>query len=206
LEFSDSLIQVFAEVPELVSHLHLPVQSGSNKILAAMKRGHEVDMYIEKIRRIQQVRPDISISSDFIIGFPGESEQDFLDTMNLIGEIGFDTSFSFVYSPRPGTPAAELEDNTPMDIKKQRLQILQDRITQNAQQIGRRMVGKVETILVTGVSRKDPGKLMGRSENNRSVYFPCDDQSLIGKFVKIKIEDSLTNSLIGRLLLEDGVF
>ncbi len=206
LEFSDSLIQVFAEVPELVSHLHLPVQSGSNKILAAMKRGHEVDMYINKIRRIQQLRPDISISSDFIIGFPGESEQDFLDTMNLIGEIGFDTSFSFVYSKRPGTPAAELEDNTPMDVKKQRLQILQDRITQNAQQIGRRMVGKVETILVSGVSRKDPGKLMGRSENNRSVYFQSDNQDLIGKFVKIKVEESLTNSLVGRLLLEEGVF
>jgi tRNA-2-methylthio-N6-dimethylallyladenosine synthase len=206
LEFSDSLIQVFAEVPELVSHLHLPVQSGSNKILAAMKRGHEVDMYIQKIRRIQQLRPDISISSDFIIGFPGETEDDFLDTMNLIGEIGFDTSFSFVYSKRPGTPAAELEDNTPMDVKKQRLQILQDRITQNAQQIGRRMVGKVETILVSGVSRKDPGKLMGRSENNRSVYFQCDNQDLIGKFVKIKVEESLTNSLVGRLLLEEGVF
>ncbi len=206
LEFSDSLINVFAEVPELVSHLHLPVQSGSNAILAAMKRGHEVDMYIEKIRRIQKLRPDISISSDFIIGFPGETEQDFMDTMNLIGEIGFDTSFSFVYSPRPGTPAAELEDTTPMDVKKQRLQILQDRITQNAQQIGRRMVGKVETILVSGVSRKDPGKLMGRSENNRSVYFPSDNQDLIGKFVKIKIEQSLTNSLIGTLLLEEGVF
>ncbi len=206
LEFSDSLIQVFAEVPELVSHLHLPVQSGSNKILAAMKRGHEVAMYSEKIRRIQQLRPDISISSDFIIGFPGESEEDFLETMTLIDDIGFDTSFSFVYSPRPGTPAAELADTTPMDIKKQRLQILQDRITHNAQQIGRRMVGKVETILVSGVSRKDPGKLMGRSENNRSVYFPCDDQSLIGKFVQVKIEESLTNSLIGRLLLAEGVF
>ncbi len=206
LEFTDSLINVFAEVPELVSHLHLPVQSGSNAILAAMKRGHEVDMYIDKIRRIQKLRPDISISSDFIIGFPGETEEDFMETMNLIGEIGFDTSFSFVYSPRPGTPAAELEDNTPMEVKKQRLQILQDRITQNAQQIGRRMVGKVETILVSGVSRKDPGKLMGRSENNRSVYFQSDDQSLIGKFVKIKIESSLTNSLIGTLLLEEGVF
>lgn len=206
LEFTDSLINVFAEVPELVSHLHLPVQSGSNAILAAMKRGHEVDMYIDKIRRIQKLRPDISISSDFIVGFPGETEEDFMETMNLIGEIGFDTSFSFVYSPRPGTPAAELEDITPMDVKKQRLQILQDRITQNAQQIGRRMVGKVETILVSGVSRKDPGKLMGRSENNRSVYFQSDDQSLIGKFVKIKIESSLTNSLIGTLLLEEGVF
>ena len=206
LEFTDSLIQAFAEVPELVSHLHLPVQSGSNSILAAMKRGHEVDMYIEKIQRIKQLRPDISISSDFIVGFPGETDQDFEDTMNLIHEIGFDTSFSFVYSSRPGTPAAELEDNTPMDVKKKRLAILQDRIVQNAQQIGRRMVGKTETILVTGVSRKDPGKMMGRSENNRSVYFHNDDQSLIGKFVKIKIEEAFTNSLYGQLLLDEGVF
>ncbi len=206
LEFTDSLIQAFAEVPELVSHLHLPVQSGSNSILAAMKRGHEVDMYIDKINRIKQLRPDISISSDFIVGFPGETNQDFTDTMNLISEIGFDTSFSFVYSPRPGTPAAELEDTTPMDTKKQRLAILQERIIQNAQQIGRRMVGKTETILITGVSRKDPGKLMGRSENNRSVYFHCDDQSLIGKFVKIKIEEAFTNSLYGQLLLDEGVF
>ena len=206
LEFTDSLIQAFAEVPELVSHLHLPVQSGSNNILAAMKRGHEVDMYIDKIQRIKQLRPDISISSDFIVGFPGETDQDFEDTMNLIHEIGFDTSFSFVYSSRPGTPAAELEDNTPMDVKKKRLAILQDRIVQNAQQIGRRMVGKTETILVTGVSRKDPGKMMGRSENNRSVYFHNDDQSLIGKFVKIKIEEAFTNSLYGQLLLDEGVF
>ena len=206
LEFTDSLIQAFAEVPELVSHLHLPVQSGSNSILAAMKRGHEVDMYIDKIQRIKQLRPDISISSDFIVGFPGETDQDFEDTMNLIHEIGFDTSFSFVYSSRPGTPAAELEDNTPMDVKKKRLAILQERIVQNAQQIGRRMVGKTETILVTGVSRKDPGKMMGRSENNRSVYFHNDDQNLIGKFVKIKIEEAFTNSLYGQLLLDEGVF
>jgi tRNA-2-methylthio-N6-dimethylallyladenosine synthase len=206
LEFTDSLIQAFAEVPELVSHLHLPVQSGSNKILAAMKRGHEVDMYIDKIKRIRQVRPDISISSDFIIGFPGETDEDFQDTMNLIHEIGFDTSFSFVYSKRPGTPASELEDNTPEDVKKKRLAILQDRIIQNAQQIGRRMVGKVETILVVSVSNKDPGKLMGRSENNRSVYFHSDDHSLIGKFVKVKIEEAYTNSLYGHALLEEGVF
>lgn len=206
LEFTDSLIQAFAEVPELVSHLHLPVQSGSNKILAAMKRGHEVDMYIDKIKRIKQVRPDISISSDFIIGFPGETDEDFQDTMNLIHEIGFDTSFSFVYSKRPGTPASDLEDNTPEDVKKKRLAILQDRIIQNAQQIGRRMVGKVETILVVSVSNKDPGKLMGRSENNRSVYFHSDDHSLIGKFVKVKIEEAYTNSLYGHALLEEGVF
>jgi len=206
VEFTDSLINVYAEVPELVSHLHLPVQSGSNRILAAMKRGHEIDMYIDKLKRIQQLRPDISFSSDFIIGFPGETSDDFEQTMNLIAEIGFDTSFSFVYSARPGTPAAELEDDTPEDVKKQRLQILQNRITQQAQQISRRMVGNVETILVTGVSKKDPGQLQGRTENNRVVNFRCDDHSLIGKFVKTRIEDAYSNSLLGTLLLEEGVF
>lgn len=200
LEFSDSLIQVYAEVPELVSHLHLPVQSGSNRILAAMKRGHEIDMYIDKIERIKALRPDISISSDFIIGFPGEAAEDFEDTMNLINHIGFDTSFSFIYSPRPGTPAANLEDDTPEELKKQRLQILQARIVQHAQQISRRMVGREETILVTGVSRKDPGELQGRTENNRVVNFKADDHSLIGKFVKVSIEDAYPNSLRGILL------
>jgi len=206
VEFTDSLINVYAEVPELVSHLHLPVQSGSNRILAAMKCGHEIDMYIDKLKRIQQLRPDISFSSDFIIGFPGETSDDFEQTMNLIAEIGFDTSFSFIYSARPGTPAAELEDDTPEDVKKQRLQILQNRITQQAQQISRRMVGNVETILVTGVSKKDPGQLQGRTENNRVVNFRCDDHSLIGKFVKTRIEDAYSNSLLGTLLLEEGVF
>ncbi|EAT11430.1 tRNA-i(6)A37 thiotransferase enzyme MiaB [Oceanobacter sp. RED65] len=206
VEFSDSLIQVYAEVPELVSHLHLPVQSGSNRILSAMKRGHEIDMYIDKINRIKKLRPDISISSDFIIGFPGETDEDFEDTMNLIAEIGFDISFSFIYSARPGTPASELKDETPEDVKKQRLSILQNRITQNAQQIARRMVGNTETVLVTGVSKKDPGQLQGRTENNRVVNFRCDDQTLIGKFVKTRIEDAYSNSLLGTLLLEEGVF
>ena len=187
-------------MPELVSHLHLPVQSGSNRILAAMKRGHEIDMYIDKIERIKALRPDISISSDFIIGFPGETAEDFEDTMNLINHIGFDTSFSFIYSPRPGTPAANLEDDTPEELKKQRLQILQARIVQHAQQISRRMVGREETILVTGVSRKDPGELQGRTENNRVVNFKADDHSLIGKFVKVSIEDAYPNSLRGILL------
>ncbi len=200
LEFSDSLIQAYAEVPELVSHLHLPVQSGSNRILAAMKRGHEIDMYINKIERIKALRPDVSISSDFIVGFPGETAEDFEDTMNLINRIGFDTSFSFIYSARPGTPAANLEDDTPEELKKQRLQILQARIVQHAQQISRRMVGCEETILVTGVSRKDPGELQGRTENNRVVNFKADDHSLIGKFVKISIEDAYPNSLRGILL------
>jgi len=200
VEFSDSLIDVYAEVPELVSHVHLPVQSGSNRILAAMKRGHEIDLYIDKIRRLREIRPDISISSDFIIGFPGETEEDFMDTMKLIDEIGFDTSFSFVYSARPGTPAAQLEDDTPESLKKQRLKILQDRIVQNAQLISRRMVGREEVILVTGVSKKDPGELSGRTENNRVVNFKCDDHSLIGKFVRVQIEDAYPNSLRGIML------
>ncbi|AHK16519.1 MAG: tRNA (N6-isopentenyl adenosine(37)-C2)-methylthiotransferase MiaB [Thalassolituus sp.] len=200
VEFSDSLIDVYAQVPELVSHLHLPVQSGSNRILSAMKRGHEIDMYIDKIERLRKLRPDISISSDFIIGFPGETEEDFLETMNLVNQIGFDTSFSFVYSARPGTPAAELPDDTPESLKKERLQILQARIIQTAAQISRRMVGREETILVTGVSRKDLGELSGRTENNRVVNFRSDDHSLIGKFVRVKIDDAYQNSLHGILL------
>ncbi len=200
VEFSDSLIDVYADVPELVSHIHLPVQSGSNRILAAMKRGHEIDLYIDKIERLRKLRPDISISSDFIIGFPGETEEDFLDTMKLIEQIGFDTSFSFVYSARPGTPAAQLDDDTPESLKKQRLRILQDRIVQHAQQISRRMVGREEVILVSGVSKKDPGELSGRTENNRVVNFKCDDHSLIGKFVRVRIEDAYPNSLRGILI------
>ena len=200
MEFSDSLIDVYAEVPELVSHIHLPVQSGSNRILAAMKRGHEIDIYIDKIQRLRALRPDISISSDFIVGFPGETLEDFEDTMKLIEQIGFDTSFSFVYSARPGTPASDLEDDTPEELKKDRLRILQARIVQHAQQISRRMVGNEETILVTGVWKKDPGELQGRTENNRVVNFRHDDHSLIGKFVKVNIEDAYPNSLRGIVL------
>jgi tRNA-2-methylthio-N6-dimethylallyladenosine synthase len=206
LEFSDSLIQVYAEVPELVSHLHLPVQSGSNRILAAMKRGHEIDLYIDKIERLRKLRPDISVSSDFIIGFPGETLADFEDTMKLIESIGFDTSFSFIYSARPGTPAAELIDDTPESVKKERLHILQARILQNAQQISRRMVGREETILVTGVSRKDPGELQGRTENNRVVNFRYEDHSLIGKFVRVQIEDAYPNSLRGVIIDADQAY
>ena len=206
VEFNDSLIQAYAEVPELVSHLHLPVQSGSDRILAAMKRGHTRDEYIAKIRKLQQIRPDLCMSSDFIIGFPGETDQDFEDTMNLIAEIGFDNSFSFVYSARPGTPAAELPDETPEEVKKERLYLLQQRIVQQTQQISRRMVGKVETILVTGPSRKDPGELSGRTENNRVVNFRADDANLTGKFVKVRIDEARPNSLRGTYLPEEGVY
>ena len=197
MEFSDSLIEVYGKVPELVSHLHLPVQSGSDRILNAMKRNHTILEFKSKVRRLKKIRPDISISSDFIIGFPGESEEDFQATMNLIQEIGFDQSFSFVYSPRPGTPAAELPDNTPMDEKKKRLSILQGRISQQAHAISEAMVGSVQKILVDGYSRNDPGELKGRTENNRIVNFRHDNDELIGQFVEVVIEEAYTNSLRG---------
>ena len=200
VEFSDALIEAYAHIPELVSHLHLPVQSGSDRILMAMKRGHTAIEYKSKIRRLREIRPDISISSDFIIGFPNESEDDFAATMKLINDIGFDTSFSFIYSARPGTPAADLPDNTSEAVKKQRLKILQDRILQNAAEISRRMVGNQETLLVTGISKKDPGQLQGRTENNRVVNFRSSDHSLIGQFVEASITEALPNSLRGDLL------
>lgn len=200
VEFSDSLINVYATVPELVSHIHLPVQSGSDRILAMMKRGHTALEYKSKIRKLRAIRPDLSMSSDFIIGFPGESEQDFQDTMKLIDDIGFDHSFSFIYSARPGTPAAELTDDLSDEVKKQRLGLLQHRITQNAQEISRRMVGTTQRILVDGISKKDPSQLQGRTENNRVVNFQHDDDELIGQFVNVHIDNAYTNSLIGSLL------
>ena len=199
VEFSEALINVYAAVPELVSHLHLPVQSGSDKILMAMKRGHTAIEYKSKIRKLRAIRPDISISSDFIIGFPGETEDDFAATMKLIEDIGFDASFSFVYSARPGTPAADFIDNTNEETKKKRLKILQDRIFQQSFEISRRMVGNIETLLVTGISKKDPGQLQGRTENNRVVNFSSGDISLIGQFVKAEITEALPNSLRGKL-------
>ena len=200
VEFTDSLIEVYDEVPELVSHLHLPVQSGSDKILMAMKRGHTAIEYKSKLRRIKEKRPEISFSSDFIIGFPGESDEDFAATMKLIEDIGFDTSFSFIYSRRPGTPAADLPDTVTEETKKQRLHILQSRITQNALQISRRMVGSTQRILVNGYSKKDPGQLSGRTENNRVVNFRSDNPDLIGHFADVKIVEAYPNSLIGELV------
>ncbi len=199
VEFSDALIDAYAEIPQLVDHLHLPVQSGSDRILMAMKRGHTVLEYKSKIRRLRKLRPDISISSDFIIGFPGETETDFAATMKLVEEIGFDSSFSFVYSARPGTPAAELPDDTDEETKKQRLKILQNRINQQAQLISRGMVGNREKILVTGISKKDPGQLQGRTENNRVVNFSATDAAMIGQFVHVDIMEALPNSLRGVL-------
>jgi tRNA-2-methylthio-N6-dimethylallyladenosine synthase len=200
VEFSDALINCYADIPQLVDHLHLPVQSGSDRILMAMKRGHTALEYKAKIRALRKIRPNISLSSDFIIGFPGETEADFAATMKLIEEVGFDTSFSFVYSARPGTPAAELPDDTSDDTKKQRLHILQARISQQAAAISEGMVGTRQRILVTGRSKKDPGQLAGRTENNRVVNFSCDRSDYIGAFVTVDITAALPNSLRGTLI------
>ncbi len=199
MEFNDDLVEVYAQVPELVSFLHLPVQSGSDKVLAAMKRGHTAEQYKDLIDRLKIARPDISISSDFIIGFPDESDEDFADTIKLIEEVGFDHSFSFIYSARPGTPAAALFDNTTDLIKKHRLAILQDIISSNAAAINQQMVGTIQSVLVDGVSRKSETQISGRTENNRVVNF-AGDKELIGQFVDVKITEAWTNSLQGELL------
>ena len=199
VEFSDRLIQTYTEVPELVSHIHLPVQSGSDRILMQMKRGHTVLEYKHKIRKLQKIRPDISISSDFIIGFPGETADDFKATMKLIEDIGFDTSFSFIYSQRPGTPAAFMPDDVEESTKKERLSVLQNRILQFAAGISRKMVGTKQRILVEGHSKKDDKVLSGRTENNRVVNFPGNDD-LIGQFVSVHITEALNNSLRGDLV------
>ena len=198
VEFTDSLIQAYAEVPKLANYLHLPVQNGSDRILALMKRGHTTLEYKQKIRKLREVRPDISLSSDFIVGFPGETDTDFKATMNLIADIGFDQSFSFVYSARPGTPAAGFADNTSMEAKKERLQILQARINQQAMEISRAMVGTTQSVLVEKPSKKNPAQLSGRTENMRWVNFDCDP-SYIGQFVDVVITEALPNSLRGRL-------
>jgi len=202
LEMSDSLIQVYREVPELVGHLHLPVQSGSDRVLAAMKRNHTALEYKSRIRRLRAARPGISLSSDFIVGFPGETAADFEATMQLIEDVGFDHSFSFVYSRRPGTPAAELPDDVPLEVKKQRLARLQARIQSMAAAISVAMVGTEQRILVEGPSRKDPAQMAGRTENNRVVNFDAGAE-LIGRFVKVRVSEALPNSLRGELLAVD---
>jgi len=199
VEFSDSLIQAYAEVPELVSFVHLPVQSGSDRVLAAMKRGHMAIEYKSKIRRLREARPDITLSSDFIIGFPGETDADFEQTMQLIEDIGFDHSFSFIYSARPGTPASSLEDNVPMEAKKQRLARLQQRINEMAAAISADMVGSVQRVLVERPSKKDARQMAGRTENNRVVNFDGNER-LIGHFVDVKITEAFANSLQGEFL------
>ncbi len=204
VEFGDSLLEAYANVPELVSHLHLPVQSGSDRILARMKRGHTAAEYLEKITALRSIRPGISLSSDFIVGFPGETREDFDQTMALIDEVGFDVSFSFIYSARPGTPAAGLKDDTPLIEKKQRLEVLQRRLREQAEGISGGMVGGVERILVMGRSRKDAGELAGRTENNRVVNFPAADTDLTGCFAAVRIDQALPNSLRGSLVIEPG--
>ena len=199
VEFNDRLIEAYRDVPQLAPHLHLPVQSGSDRILSAMKRGHTALEYKAKIRKLRAVRPDISITGDFIVGFPGETDADFEATLNLLAEVGFDDSFSFVFSARPGTPAVELVDDTAAEVKQQRLTILQRRIQQQAEDISRAMVGSVQRILVEGLSRKDPGELAGRTGNNRVVNFAGGDVNLIGQFIDVEITEVVTHTLRGRL-------
>ena len=200
VEFNDNLVQAYAAVPQLVDHLHLPVQSGSDRVLAAMKRGHTVLEYKSKIRALRSVRPGISLSSDFIVGFPGETDADFAATLALVEEVGFDTSFSFIYSKRPGTPAASLPDPIPMAVKQRRLAILQEQLRRQAAAIAEAMVGQHHRVLVTGPARKNPNELQGRTENNRIVNFPAPNpETLVGQFAKVQITEALPNSLRGEL-------
>lgn len=195
-EFTTRLIDAYASLPKLVNHLHLPVQSGSDRVLAAMKRGYSVLEYKSIIRRLRSIRPDISLSSDFIIGFPGETKADFDATMNLVEEMNFDESFSFIYSPRPGTPAADLPDETSQAIKLERLQCLQAKINQQAQAISQKMVGTVQRVLMEGVSKKNENEFCGRTDNNRVVNF-IGDPDLIGCFINVKITEARPHSLRG---------
>lgn len=202
IEFTDDIIEVYRDTPELVSFLHLPVQSGSDRILNLMKRNHTRLEYKFIIRKLREARPDIQISSDFIVGFPNETDQDFEDTMNLIAEVDFDMSYSFIYSARPGTPAAEMEDNVSEETKKQRLALLQARINQQAMRYSRNMLGTVQRILVEGISKKNIMELTGRTENNRVVNF-AGEPELIGTFVDVEIVDVYTNSLRGKVVARE---
>ena len=199
IEFTDELVDAFAEIPELVSHLHLPVQSGSDSILSMMKRGHTRADYLATMEKVKAVRPGISLSSDFIIGFPGETDADFADTMDLIEQVGFDFSYSFIYSTRPGTPAADLPDDTSEETKKQRLKVLQTRLNEMTMSISASMVGTVQTVLVEGVSKKNQLQVTGRTENNRVVNF-IGHPRLAGQFMDVLITEALPNSLRGRLV------
>ena len=203
LEFNDRLVQTYDQVPKLANHLHLPVQSGSDRVLALMKRGYTSLEYKQKMRRLRAGRPDISLSTDIIVGFPGETENDFIATMNLVAEVGFDQSYSFIYSPRPGTPAATLPDDTPIERKSQRLAMLQDRLSVQAKAISENMIGSLQRVLIERPSKKNPRQLAGRTENNRWVNFDGRHE-LIGRFVDVLITEALPNSLRGRLMLDAG--
>jgi len=205
LEMSQALIQSFQDIPQLVGHIHLPVQSGSDRVLAMMKRGYTTEQYLAVVERLRGARPGISLSSDFIVGFPGEREEDFLATLELIEQVGFDQSFSFIYSPRPGTPAAALTDDVPHVVKQRRLARLQARINALAQDISRAMVGRVERVLVVGPARKDPSQLSGRTENNRVVNF-AGPRRLLGQMVEVLITEALPNSVRGRVVNADGAW
>ena len=196
-EFGQDLIDIYLEVPELISYVHLPVQSGSNSILEKMRRRHTRDEYLEIIEKLKTVREGISISSDFIVGFPGETEDDFLDTLDLVDRVGYDESFSFIYSPRPNTTAKDLDDDVPLEEKKNRLSVLQHKLENSALNISRKMVGETRKCLVTGVSKKNPGEFQARTENNKVVIFSCSDQSMIGKIVDIEIVEAKNKSLRG---------
>jgi len=202
LDFNDSLIEAYANVAKLNNYLHLPVQSGSDRILAAMKRGHTVLEYKQKLRKLRAVRPDICVSTDLIVGFPGETDEDFMATMNLVAEAGFDQSFSFIYSRRPGTPAASLPDEVPHAAKQQRLQLLQERLNAQARAISQRMVGSRQRVLVERPAKRNLEQLAGRTDNNRWVNFdgpPGQPQSLINHFADVIITEAMPNSLRGRL-------
>ena len=199
-EFSQRLIDAYGKIPQLVSQVHLPVQSGADPILAAMKRGYTVLEYKSIIRKLRAVRPDVSISSDFIIGFPGETEQDFQATLKLVEDLGFDGSYSFIYSPRPGTPAADLLDEVPREAKLERLQRLQAKLEQQAKSFSEKMVGSVQRVLIEGMAKKNADELSGRTDNNRVVNFPGQPR-LIGRFAEVKIVSALPHSLRGELVL-----
>ena len=204
LEFSDSLIEAYRDVPQLANYLHLPVQAGSDRVLAAMKRGYTALEFKQKIRKLRAVRPDISISSDFIVGFPGETDADFEKTMQLIRDVGFDQSFSFIYSRRPGTPAADLQDDTPDSVKHARLERLQAHINAHSASISRAMVGSTQRVLVEGPSRKDASEMTGRTENMRKVNF-AGDLRLVGQFVDVLVTEVMSNSLRGRIVATDPI-
>ena len=199
-EFGQDLINIYEEVPELISYVHLPVQSGSNAILKLMRRRHTREDYFEIIEKLRSARPGISLSSDFIVGFPGETDKDFQDTMDLVDQVGYDESFSFIYSPRPNTTAKDLEDSVHMEVKKERLKLLQQKLENSALSISRKMVGQTRKCLVTGVSKKDPGEFQARADNNKVVIFSCNDESLIGNFVDIEILEAQNKSIRGLLV------
>ena len=199
LDMTDDLIEVYQYVPQLVSQLHLPVQSGSNRILEKMKRNYTIDIFLDAVERIKSYRPDLRVSSDFIVGFPGETDYDFQQTMSLVNEVKFDSSFSFIYSKRPGTPASKLEDNTPQDEKKERLKILQDQLNHYHKQHSTSMVGSIQRCLVTGLAKRSPEQLQARTECNRVINFDLENIRFIGKLVDIEVTEALSYSLLGTL-------